>query len=199
MIHVILQPEPAKFDKEVRQKGLAHLTKKEIALDQPLPPKTELSPCWRACLDDLHHGYQGICAYLSVYIERVTGGSGVDHFIAKSKRADLAYEWDNYRLACSTMNNRKRDYDDVLDPFAVETGWFQLELVGGRIFPNPDLDKELQEKVSATIDRLGLDETTCREMRARRYQEYVEFQLPPDYLKRQSPFIWHEAKRLGVL
>lgn len=65
MIHVEAQPEPASFDSEVRQKGLAWLKKKSIPLDQQLPPKTGLEPCWRACLDDLHTSYNGCCAYLA--------------------------------------------------------------------------------------------------------------------------------------
>ena len=112
----------------------------------------------QCCLDDLHASYNGCCAYLAVFIERVTGGGSVDHFIAKSQRADLAYEWSNYRLACSRMNSRKRDYDDVLDPFEVETGWFRLELVSGRIYPSPGLPDGLKDQVVATIKRLGLDD-----------------------------------------
>ena len=29
----------------------------------------------------------------------------VDHYVAKSGRWDLAYEWSNYRLACAAMNS----------------------------------------------------------------------------------------------
>lgn len=42
MIRVMLQAEPAQFDREVRKKGLAYLMKKEIRLDRPLPAKSEL-------------------------------------------------------------------------------------------------------------------------------------------------------------
>jgi hypothetical protein len=59
MIQVDAQPEPASFDSEVRQKGIAWLNRKNIALNQPLPPKTEPAPYWRSCLDDLHSGYHG--------------------------------------------------------------------------------------------------------------------------------------------
>jgi hypothetical protein len=131
MIHVNAQPEPSGFDVNVRQKGIAYLRNKKIALDKPIPPKTEIYPYWRDCLDDLYSNYQGICAYLAVYFERVTGGGSIDHFIPKSKRADLAYEWCNYRLACSIMNCRKRDYEDVLDPFEIEDGWCSLILQRG--------------------------------------------------------------------
>lgn len=199
MIHVTAQPEPASFDAEVRQKGLAWLKKKKIALDQPLPPKTRLEPYWRHCLDDMHASYNGCCAYLAVFFERVTGGGSVDHFIAKSRRADLVYEWGNYRLACSIMNSRKREYDDVLDPFEVETGWFYLELVSGRIYVNPALEPVQQAAVQATIDRLGLDDAGNRELRARHYQEYREGLYTSAFLKKRSPFVWAEANRQGVL
>ena len=44
MIPVAAQPEPADFDANVRAEGLAHLTEKGFALDQPLPPKADLQP-----------------------------------------------------------------------------------------------------------------------------------------------------------
>ncbi len=199
MIHVAAQPEPASFDTEVRQKGLAWLRRKKIALDQPLPPKTTVEPYWRHCLDEMHSGYDGCCAYLAVFFERVTGGGSVDHFIAKFQRADLAYEWSNYRLACSRMNSRKLDYDDVFDPFKVETGWFYLEPITGRIFPNLQLSAEQRSTVQATIDRLGLDDAGNREMRARHYQEYREGFYTADFLQKRSPFVWSEANRHGLL
>ena len=90
MIHVTPQPEPDSFESEVRQKGLTWLKKNAIPLDLPLPPKTGLHPYWRLCLDEMHTRYNGCCAYLAVYIERIIGGGSVDHFIPKSKRANLA-------------------------------------------------------------------------------------------------------------
>lgn len=199
MIHVTAQPEPATFDAEVRRKGLTWLRKKQIALDQPLPPKKTIEPYWRHCLGDMHTAYDGCCAYLAIFFERVTGGGSVDHFVAKSQRADLAYEWSNYRLACSRMNSRKRDYDDVLDPFEVEDGWFHLELVSGRVFPNPDLQPSRRDAVQATIDRLGLDDPGNREVRARHFQNWFQKDYPENYLRSYSPFVWYEARRQGLL
>lgn len=199
MISVTAQPEPASFDRDVRQKGLAYLNRKNIILHQPIPPKIKIEPFWRECLDDLYKSYEGTCAYLCVHFERVTGGGGVDHFIAKSQRADLAYDWGNYRLACSIMNSRKREYDDVLDPFAVQTGWFQLELVSGRIYPKPRLRAANRIKVEETIERLGLDDAGNREMRARHYQEYCQREYNAVYLRKRSPFVWFEANRQGLL
>ena len=200
MIPVQPQPEPASFDARVRQKGLAHLRKHGYSPDQPLPPETKIEPYWRNCLSELHRAYSGICAYLCVHIERVTGGSSVDHYIAKSTaRADLAYEWSNYRLACTSMNSRKRDYSDVLDPFTLAPGMFFLELATGHIYPNPNLAVPVRQNVANTIERLGLDKPECRELRARWYQEYFEQHISSEYLHSKSPFVWQEAHRQALL
>ena len=184
-----MQPEPSSFDAKVRRPGLAWLAAKKIPPAQKLAPKQTIQPYWRHCLDELHERYDGVCAYLSVFMERCTGGVSVDHFVVKSRKAGLAYEWSNYRLACATMNSRKRDFEDVLDPFSLTPETFHLELVTGRIYPNPALVAHDREAARATIDRLSLDDAGCREMRARRYQEYREHNLTSEYLKKQSPFV----------
>jgi uncharacterized protein (TIGR02646 family) len=206
MIPVAFQPEPASFDAKVRKPGLRWLKANQIPLKNKLPPKTTLKPVWRASLDDLHTAYGGICAYLCIFIERCTGGSSVDHYVAKSQIAGRAYDWDNYRLACTTMNARKRDYATVLDPFLLTPDTFHLELVTGRIFPNPARPSAEQTKARQTIDRLGLDDGACREMRARRFGEYLELRgshkdpaVVENWLLRYSPFIHAEAERQGSL
>ncbi|MCY2988761.1 MAG: hypothetical protein NTY19_12955 [Planctomycetota bacterium] len=199
MITVQEKPAPESFENAVRQKGLTFLRRIGAVMDQPLPAGIQLEPYWRACLDDLHDAYDGMCAYLCVYIERVTGGVSVDHFVAKSRKASLAYEWSNYRLACMTMNSRKRDYEDALDPFTVLDGWFHLELVTGTIYPNPESPPDIRERVVDTIQRLALDDTPCREMRSRHYLEYREGFYSADFLKKRSPFVWQEAQRQGLL
>ncbi|MCW8206724.1 hypothetical protein D8B24_06615 [Verminephrobacter aporrectodeae subsp. tuberculatae] len=199
MIPVAAQPEPPTFDAMVRRKGLAHLAKKGFSPNQPLPPKADITPYWRACLPDLHQAYGGVCAYLGIFLERVVGGGSVDHFIAKSTHAGLAYEWSNYRLACSRMNSRKREYSDVLDPFSMAPDLFFLELASGRIYPNPDLDAPQMRRVKKTIKRLDLDDPLCRDLRTRWYQDYLEHSLPAVYLKEKSPFVWYEADRQGLL
>jgi hypothetical protein len=199
MIHVNEQPEPLNFDLMVRQKGLSSLQIKGIDLHAPLPAGTTVATYWRHCLDDLYTSYDGVCAYLGIFFERVAGAASVDHYIPKSRRADLAYEWSNYRLVCSMMNCRKREYEDVLDPFTIEGGWFHLELVSGRIFPDSHLDVKLLKAIQATIDRLDLDDPPNREMRARHYQEYCEGYYTAAFLKVRSPFVYAEAVRQGLL
>lgn len=189
----------------MREPGLRWLEEHGIPLDTHLESGTKIHPYWRECLDDLHRVYGGVCAYLCVFVERCTGGTSTDHFIAKSRRAGLAYEWSNYRLACTTMNSRKRDFEDVLDPFSLAVDTFHLELITGRIHPNPALEDPERDVAQATIERLGLDEPECREMRSRRFLDYVQVRgrmsnpAVEAQLRRYSPFLWLEAQRQGLL
>lgn len=199
MIPVQAKPEPPDFNDKVRLPGLASIAIAAIDPNQPVPRGTTIKPYWRKCLDDLHREYAGVCAYAAIYVERVTGGVSADHFVAKSSNVALAYEWSNYRLACMTMNARKRDFEDVLDPFLLAPDTFRLELVTGAIFPNPDLHSVAKGEAAATIKRLGLDSPNFREMRARHYQEYRQNEYNSAHLKKRSPFVWYEANRQGVL
>ncbi len=199
MIPVKRAKEPHAFDSQVRQPGVKWLNQKGIPLSGKPPSGTKLPPYWRACLGDLHADYRGICAYLCVFVESVTGGNSVDHFVAKSKNAKAAYEWRNYRLACSTMNARKGDYDTVLDPFYVKVATFRLELVTGRIYPNPSLAAARQSRARETIQRLGLDDAGCRELRARWFGNFVAKDISSKFLLEHAPFVWSEAERQRLL
>ena len=198
MIPVTKQLEPDTFDRKVRQKGISFLRRKGISRNSPLPSNIQLHDYWRCCLDDLYSSYNGICAYLAVHFER-SGGASIDHFIAKSQQPGLAYEWDNYRLACSTMNIYKSNHSNILDPCKIKAGWFHLEFVTGCIYPNKKLPPNHKSKVEATINLLNLDNSSNRKMRARRYQEYLEGSVTEKHLKKDSPFVWSEAKRQGLL
>jgi len=207
MIPVTPQPEPASFYRTVRQPGLAWLNDKKSAIkgrgyniNNPLPKvRGYFPPYWRNCLNDLHKSYAGICAYLAVYIERATGATSADHFVAKSADAGLAYEWSNYRLACLAMNARKRAFDDVLDPFTLPPDVFRLELVSGRIFINPAITGPLADAAKDTLERLKLDSPNNRSMRSRHYQNYTQSDISAAHLCKMSPFVWQEAQRQGLL
>lgn len=116
MIPVAPQPEPQGFDSGVRQRGKSFLAAN--------PGATKLPNYWKNTATDLYTAYKGICASTCMYF--VAPGS-VDHFVPKSRRPDLAYEWSNYRLALPQVNSYKGDSVDVLDPFVVPEGWFILD------------------------------------------------------------------------
>jgi hypothetical protein len=187
VIRVHPQPEPDDFDVKVRQPGLGALL---AGLSIP--------PFWRECALQLWEAYKGICSYLCVFIPRGTATRSVDHFQPKSRRRDLIYEWSNYRLSCSLMNSRKREFEDVLDPFEVEDGWFILEFSFLQILPSPDLDDATRARVQATIDRLKLNDNECLQARATYFEPYRRGELALPRLVEWSPFVARELRRQGL-
>jgi hypothetical protein len=214
MIHVDLAPEPADFDEKVRQPGLraiAELVGEEPSTKRPGPrrppiatrrediPSSAFPDFWRHALNDLLRAYHRICAYASVYIEPVTGAASVDHMLAKSQKWEQTYEWTNYRLACSLMNSRKGVVADVLDPFTIEDGWFVLELIGFQVEPVAGLDAAIHARVTATIEKLRLNDHECRTLREEYARNYWEHHVSFDYLRRRAPFVARELQRQGRL
>ncbi len=162
-----------------------------------------MPPLWRKCLEDLHRAYNGVCAYLGIYIERATGAVSTDHFVAKSSLPSLAYEWSNYRLACLAMNARKNNFEDVLDPFEIPADLFRIELVTGRIYCNAEKSKAWRDKAQDTIVRLDLDNGINRDVRTKHFEEYLKWASDNpgrarDHLRFYSPFVWAEVIRQGL-
>ncbi len=214
MIPVILAPEPATFDISIRQKGKSALQeligggpsirrrgprRKKIA-DRVEDIDSEMIPSfWQDCLPDLHRVYGGVCAYSCMYIELAVGGSTVDHFEAKSRRPDLAYEWHNYRLASTRMNSRKGNRGGVLDPFRVQPGWFCLEFVAFQVFANPDCPSSVRSAIEETIRILGLCDDLCCNHRREYFELYNQEYVSLDYLRQRCPLMASEIVRQGRL
>lgn len=199
MIPVQLQPEPIDFDVEVRQKGLDWAAQKGIALNAPAPKGTKFPAYWSHSNKQLWTAYSGICAYLAIYFEWVTGASSTDHFVAKSKDVAQAYEWKNYRLSCLGPNRNKNKYDDVLDPIGLTPNTFELVLTTGQIRPSRALtDKAKVAAARKSITRLSLDSADHRDMRMKHYARYLR-NKDAQTLKELSPFAWYEAARQGLL
>lgn len=198
MIPVTLQQEPVGFDVNVRQKGQCWLIDHGFVLCASAPPKTKLPNCWSWSNELLWKAYSGTCAYLAIYFEWPTGASSTDHFVPKSKHVGLAYEWDNYRLSCLSPNRNKNKYLDVLDPVGLAPDTFVLNLVSGRIKPNPLLVDPQRTAALKTIKRLKLNSAHHKAMRARHFSEYIAHGHQPT-LQKYSPFVWYEASRQGLL
>lgn len=189
MIRVSLRPEPASFDADVRKRG-------RRAIDDE---KNPLPPYWRRCLPDLWREYGGVCAYSCFHIPLVVGGKSVEHFSPKSDDPELAYEWSNYRLVCALMNSRKREFKDVLDPFEIEDGWFELEFLFMQVRPAPRLTDDVTRDVAATIDRLKLNAEECCAARGQWYDDWRAGEISDKLVERRAPFIHREAVRQGLL
>lgn len=188
MIPVSRKNEPPDFDERVRTKGQRFLK------NAARPLKWDHHEHWRDVLGDLREAYDSICAYLAHWIPPGTGSATVDHFVPKSVRPDLAYEWDNYRLACGSINAKKREYQDVLDPFVVQHGWFILDLSSLQVRPGAVPDHSLRERIQASINRLDLNGESFVEERWHWLTEFCRNQ-DLDFLQRHAPFVAYEVRR----
>jgi hypothetical protein len=194
VIPVRQQPEPTDFENRVRLKGLVFLQK------VPCPQTWDNREYWRDSLKDLYEAYNRICAYSAQWIPWIEGSPTVDHFIPKSVRPDLAYEWSNFRLSCQKMNSRKWTFQDVLDPFQIEHGWFILDFPSLLVRANPALEESIKNQVKSTIKRLKLnDDDDCVKHRQDWLMRYCEKKFPFEFLKETAPFIAYELERQGLV
>lgn len=196
MIYVTPKPEPNDFNIKIRQKGNTWL------INNPNYKINKLPNYWVDCLDDLHAAYGGVCAYYGWYIDKVSGACSVDHFHPKSdpNYQNVIYEWSNYRFACLNANRKKKDFQDVIDPFSPHVaGAFELNLSSGEISHAPNLSNALKQVIQATINRLKLNEPNNCQKRREDFAAYENRHINSDFLKKINPFVWHEAHRKGLL
>ena len=196
MIHVEPAPEPDVFEQRVRKPG-----KTFLALN-PKPTAKEFEPhsYWRKILSELRDSYRSVCAYSCHFVPYDTGADTVEHFLPKVPHPADAYEWSNYRFVCSRLNGRKGKKEDVVDPFLVEDGWFQIEFPSLLVKPAPDLDLGLKKRVVDSRDRIGLnDESTCLKQRQRYVRDYCTGNVSFALLERDAPFLAMEIRRQGLV
>jgi len=197
MIGVKLRPEPAApgfdFDTVVRVPGNAWLTANPTGLAKDMPP------LWREALPSLRAAYKSVCAYFCCFVMPATGGGSADHFVPKSKARNVAYEWDNYRFACTRMNARKRDAGDVLDPIDLTDGLFVLSFTTMRVKPAAGLAAPWLTGVKGTIRRLKLNSQECIAERQQHWDNYTKHGLSAARLIEFAPFIAMEAARQGLV
>jgi hypothetical protein len=215
VIRVELAPEPGSFHEKVRQPGenaldlLAGRPPRHPRRGRPVKatktvgnvtvPKTlEDLPYWTSCLDDLHDAYHGICAYYAFRIEKATTPQ-VDHFVAKRSSApELVYEWSNFRLACGYANTCKNEHPDVLDPAAIEDGWFELDVDTLDVRARGDLPGPTKDEVEQTIVRLKLREGRALEVRRHAMEHFRSGRVDLAFLQMDHPFLAKELMRQGI-
>ncbi|SDY00909.1 MULTISPECIES: hypothetical protein [Pseudomonas] len=213
MIPVAKARKPKTFDEKVYQPGLRAISEmvgkpprhprqggkpfKKIANRERDIPAEKFPTYWTEALNEMMHAYRQLCAYSCFRIHPVTGARSADHFAPKSKSWREVYKWSNYRLCCSRMNARKKDWVGIIDPFKIQPDWFQLELVGFQVIPDRNLPLNIQNDIQNTITALGLDDFRSeREQDAERYWQN-DYSLK--ILKMESPFVAYELYRQGRL
>lgn len=194
MIYVKPQTKPTSFDAYVNAPGQAYLSANPTS-----KPKEKWEAHWQNCIPDLRKKYKNICAYYGCFIAETTGAATVDHYLPKSTHRSQAYDWSNFRLACSRMNARKHNGTNILDPFIVVDGWFILEFGVMTVHPAPNLPTRFHKQVIQTRDRLNLNSSECVGERLWLWNNYEINGDSATTLYRSAPFIALEAVRQNKL
>lgn len=192
MIPVVPQPEPAEFDKLVRQRGKNFLSK--FTTTKPTTKQWTTHAYWNNIQSQFYEAYKGICAYSAHWIPR-SDNPNIDHYIPKSVDSTFAYEWSNYRLACPLVNAFKKDFQDALDPFTIGKDWFILRFPFLVVKPNPSLSEQDYKRVNATIERLKLNDDKFVNVRSSWLKRYCLGETNFLGLRKVAPFIAYELER----
>jgi hypothetical protein len=172
-------PEPPEFDAKARQPG-----KIWLATHPGTKRPRDLWSPFKAALAD---GFCDLCGYSAMYEPVGT----VDHYKSWKGHPELAYEWSNYRYAAAWINSAKQDLDgEVLDPFEVGEGWFEILLPSLQLVMTDSVPAPHRERAQRTIERLhlGHDERIIRQRQAW-YRMYIEHKLTLEGLHDLAPLL----------
>lgn len=181
MIHVPKVPKPAQFERNAGKPG------KQWLKDNPT--STQRPPAyWNDFTADLSTGFGGLCGYAAMLDP--TGGT-VDHYKSYKNHRHLAYDWANYRFASGTLNSSKKNADDtVLDPYEVQSGWFEILLPSLQMRVTEAVPAAMRTKAEYTLTRLKLrDGERIIRWRQSWYDMYKGGDLTLDGLRRVAPLI----------
>ncbi len=177
MIPVAPVTEPPDFDERVRRRGNSWLAENEGA-DRP-------RDYWSPFRIALAEGFANRCGYTAMY----EGVGTVDHFRSYKANPSLAYEWANYRYASAWINSAKKA-NDVLDPYEVGEGWFEVLLPSLQLVSTDKVPPEYRALVERTLKCLPLSHDE-RVLKLRRgwYKQYIQGKLSLDGLRDHAPLI----------
>lgn len=197
MIPVAPQSKPIYFTEDVYRRGKDALQ----AAGKPLPNNFwQKHSYWLRCRQQLYRKYGGYCAYLGVLIYQHKSvknykKSSLDHYLPKKDYPKLAYVWRNYRLSSALVNANKGSHTGILDPFRIKSGWFEVEFVGGTIYPAPGLPAPLSVRIRDTIDKLDMNNQTFCTLRLAIFENTCDVTS----LAKESPFLYQEALRQNLI
>ena len=195
MVPVVPQPEPSHFTSRVRTPGRGFLR----TTPKPTARQWASHAYWKRVLTDLHGRYGQICAYSCHWIP-CTDGRSVEHFRPKSRRSRLAYEWSNFRLVFGVLNGCKGDREDLLDPFDVKDGWFEIQFPSLLVRPGPTAPRHRLQQIRDTIDALRLnDDDKCLKDRLQYLRAYCIGRTTLEHLEERAPFLAGELRRQNLV
>lgn len=172
-------PEPKEFEEKCRAAGNAWLTDN--------PDCKRPSDYWSPFRLALANGFSHRCGFGAMWISSGT----VDHFVSWNEDKSLAYEWSNYRYVEGWVNSSKskKKSADLLDPFEVGDGWFEILLPSMQLVLTDAIPAALRAKAEYTLKNLPIrDDERILHTRREWYRMYQEG-MPLKLLREKAPLI----------
>ena len=116
----------------------------------------------------------------------------VDHFVSCHENRSLAYEWGNYRYCSAWINSAKGNTlaAELLDPFEVEDGWFEIHLPSLQLRVSETVPHPRRERAEYVLNRLRLrDDERMMRQRSVWYNLYQSGDLTLEGLGKMAPLI----------
>ena len=173
-------PEPAGFAGKAMRHGAKWLA------DHPSAKRPH--DYWSEFKPALADGFKQLCGY-SVLYEPV---GTVDHFVSWDEDKSRAYDWSNLRFASAWLNSSKKSVRsvEILDPFDVQDGWFEILLPSLQLTVSSAVPREYLARARNVLTRLhlGHDERVMRQRREW-YRMYQAGELTLEGLRKRAPLI----------
>lgn len=184
-------PEPADFDAACRSVGITWWCSQRLAGE--IPKASEFPNYWTKYEGELARAFHQRCGWWAMWIAE----GEVDHFLSKKNNPKLAYEWSNYRYIAGSVNRTKGNHDaNVLDPFEIQDGWFEVILPSMQLILTDQFPTALKEKASFTLEQLRLREG-AKVVRCRlRWYESFKNGMPMSELEKFAPLVAKAVKKL---
>jgi hypothetical protein len=170
-------PEPSGFDERARRPGNAWLA------ENPHAPRPR--DFWSPFRAVLAEGFANRCGFTAMHDLAGT----VDHLRSYRTHPALAYEWSNYRYVAAWINSAKKTAE-VLDPYVVGDGWFEVLLPSLQLAMTERVPPEHRDLAARTLSVLPIvhDERVMKQRRAW-YKMYTEGKLSLEGLRVVAPLI----------
>ncbi|AIZ34586.1 hypothetical protein [Pseudomonas parafulva] len=179
MIPVIAVEEPEGFDEACRKAGTTWL--------QNSPNAKRPRDFWSPFRLKLAEAFKDRCGFGAMWISSGT----VDHFMSCHEDKNLAYEWSNYRYVEGWLNSSKskKRAEELLDPFSVADGWFEIVLPSMQMVVSQCIPEPFRALAERTLTLLPLRDDE-RILRTRRqWLEAYEKGMPLEVLREKAPLI----------
>jgi len=150
------------------------------------PVSKRFPTLWQKYQPQLAAGFHDRCGWWAM---RIADGA-VDHYLSKKNHRDRTYDWSNYRYISPSVNSSKRNQDDnVLDPFEIQPGWFEVHLPSMLLRRTALVPLALQAKADFTLEKLRL--VSGKKVRRDRRNWYKDYKdgLSMPFLKKYAPLV----------